>query len=324
MAGKNVRKYLEARGLDAFYDLYHGLWETLYGKGTSLVGFIELIRELEQDNSSFLADTDACAARLKEAFLSLNHFFWPSSCDDLQEYKLREECQMKRWEPFDEAAWDSMFAQLASALKTSLQIWEVCYEKIKAVPLEQMRHPKSIAPVLTKSEEYFDHLSRMCNQEWVEFDVFNNWFLARLRQVGYIIDGAISGIEHILKSEPEPILDEGFRLDLDEITVAEVKFQIFVDPYRNPAIQFTDLPQSRKEAEWDAVWVEVAERLETTAKGLREHLTKLRQHSFAQSAAASAIHERFAEIENALDAFSQIILEMRYQAPLAVLSPKRT
>jgi hypothetical protein len=234
---------------------------------------------------------------------------------------------MKRWEPFDEAAWDSMVAQLGSTLDTSLETWEMCYEKMKAAHLDQMRNPKFIeifTSVLTKSKKHFDYLSRMCNQEWVEFDFFHNWFLARLRQVGYIIDGALSGIERILKSEPESILDEGFRLDLDEITVAVVKFEIFVDPYRNPAIQFTDLSQPRQEAEWDAVWVEVAETLQTTAKELREHSTKLRGHSFAPSASASAIHEQFTEIENALETLSQITLEMRYQAPLACLSPKRT
>jgi hypothetical protein len=324
MAGKNVRKYLEAKRLRAFYDLYHGLSESILGSSKNLTGYIGLLPELQNSNMNSCADADACIARSKDALLSIDDFFWPLACDEIEEYKLREDCQMKRWEPFDGIAWDSMFAQLASTLTASLQIWQGCYEKLRPVHLEQMRNPETIASIMRVSEGHIDYLSRMCNQAWVEFDIFHNWFLARLRQVGSILDGAVSGIECILKSEAVSVPDDEFRQGLDELTAAVVKFEDLISPYRNPAIRFTDLSLRREEAEWDAVWAEVAETLETVVKGLRGHLANLRRHPFAQSAAASAIHERFTEIENALDAFSQIILEMRYQAPLAVLSPKRT
>jgi hypothetical protein len=75
MAGKNVRKYLEARGLDAFYDLYHVLGETILSTAKNLTGYIELIRGLERDNPNFFADADACVVRSKDALRSTQHFF---------------------------------------------------------------------------------------------------------------------------------------------------------------------------------------------------------------------------------------------------------
>ena len=322
MAGKNVREYLEARRLRAFYDLYHGLSESILGSSKNLTGYIRLLPELQKNSMNPCADADACVKRLMDALLSIHDFFWPLACDEIEEYKLREECQMKRWEPFDGTAWDSMFAQLASTLTASLQIWQGCYEKLRPVHLEQMQNPETIASIMKVLEGHIEYLSRMCNQTWVEFDIFHNWFLARLRQVGSILDGAVSGIECILKSETVSFPDDEFRQSLDEMTAAVVKFEDFVSPYRNPAIRFTDLSLQREEAEWDAVWAEVAETLETVIMGLRGHLANLRRHPLAPSATADAMDVRFTQIENVLATFAQIILEMRYQAPLALLSPR--
>ena len=324
MAGKNTRKYLESQGFDAFYDLYRGLSKEIKSKSVNLMGYIEVLRELEKDNKNFLNDTDACVGQLRDASQTLHTFFWPRFCDDIQDHQFRRECWLKRWEPFDEAAWDSMFAELLPSLEKGLQVWEVCYEKIKAAHLEKKVNPKetlSFTSIVTNLEKGLVFLARFCNQEWMEFYFFQNWFLARLRQSSYSMISIVMAMERTLKNEPTPIPEDKFHPELERIAATVTQFKRYISPSYNPDILFADIPLSYKEAEWDAIWAKVAGKVDIMSGELREQLRKLQRLSSRISPSDSTLRGQFKRIESDLEIISRITQEMRYEAPLTCPSP---
>lgn len=337
MAGKKVRNYLKARGFDAFYDLYHGLSEQVGNSSLSIAGYAEIIRLLHKEDPDILSNIKACAqldehvARSKEAAQQIQVFFWPLVYNEnIQDVTLKLKSRLRRWEPFDEAAWDSMFHQMTAILGTSLQSAWVCYEKIKLYPTTQSGSSEKIPHMLTTFEKHWDDLSKMRDQSRVEFDIFNNWFLSRLRQAGHTIAAVLGIIQRSIEGNDVPV---EFRTGLDESIVSTRVLETLAELFKNPdtiermlldrdLLAGRTLP--RDEVAWDSIWAEMAGVMRVSVGKSRDNFQKMKLCLPDPVLESYKIPEEFARVEKSLDDFSNILLEMTDRAPLTNPTADRT
>jgi hypothetical protein len=337
MAGKKVRNYLKARGFNGFYDLYHGLSEQVGSSSLSIVGYAEIIRLLHKEDPDILSNVkacselDECVARSKEAAQQIHGFFWPQvNNEDIKDVNLKLKSRLRRWEPFDEAAWDSMFHQMTAILGTSLQSVWICYEKVKAYPTRQSGNSEKIQNMLTTFEKYWDDLSKMRDQSRVEFDIFNNWFLSRLRQAGHTIVAVLGIIQRSIEGTVVPV---EFRTVLDESIASTRVLETLAELFKNPGtiermlldkdlLARRTLP--RDEVAWDSIWAEMAGVMRVSVGKSRDNLQKMKLCLPDPVFESHKISDEFTRIEKSLDDFSNILLEMIDQSPLTNPPSDRT
>jgi hypothetical protein len=176
MTGQKIREHLSAHDYDHFHELYHALTEVALSKINSLHGYCKIIEILSLQNPEVFSDSDA-AMRLNEFTVlagqfetAMRKFYWPQPIGDLRQTTA---FSMKRWEPYDEAAWETMFAQMVVILQPF--VWSAM-EYCKAVSSGlsgEAPHVENIRQILSQMELRLADLSRLCHAEELESFLFH-------------------------------------------------------------------------------------------------------------------------------------------------------
>jgi hypothetical protein len=229
---------------------------------------------------------------------------------------------MKRWEPFDAAAWDSFFVQMAAAIETCLRVLRGCHQTLKTYPAELS---ESVSNLLARAEQKCLELSKMRDQAALEFDLFNNWFMTRLRRESFAVSAAVRAIQRALVEQPG-VVPLGFLADLDALATHTDELDRLVELFKKPEVidrmlMDKDLlagrPLPRDEAAWNSVWDEMSKVLGIFANQLLGRVQKLKSHPLEPSAAAAKIAEQIALLETIPETITHILLEMTDLTPLA-------
>jgi hypothetical protein len=184
MAGKKLRKYLEKLGPDGFYDLYHAWSENAIVASNGL-GYINLIVQLLKEHPDFQTGKPACTeldAYLdlsQQARYSIREFFWPMT--DAQDYQRPWKERLKRWQPFDEKAWDSIPPQFSVVVQSVLPSLEE-FPKIALACSDGLASPKNtITDLLNKLTEFFQRLHRLSIPAGIEYELLLHHHLFLLK-----------------------------------------------------------------------------------------------------------------------------------------------
>ena len=180
MAGKKLRKYLEKLGSDGFYDLYHAWSENAIVAANGL-GYIDLIVRLikEHPDSPTCTELDAYINLSQQARLSIYEFFWPMT--DAQHYQQPWKERLKRWQPFDENAWDSILPQFSTVLQSVLPPLEK-FPKTALACSDGLTFKKiDITDLLNKLTEFLQRLHRLNIPAGIEYELLIHHHLFLLK-----------------------------------------------------------------------------------------------------------------------------------------------
>lgn len=175
MTGKRIREHLSAHDYDHFHELYHALTEAALSKIYSIHGYCKIIEILSLQNPEVFPDSDA-AIRLKEFTVlagqfatAMRGFYWPQPAEDSRQTTA---FSMKRWEPYDEAAWETMIAQMIAILQPFVRSTEEHYKTFKSFFVDTESSADDVKYLLMQLGKYLNDLSRICNPEEIESFLF--------------------------------------------------------------------------------------------------------------------------------------------------------
>lgn len=184
MAGKKLRVYLEKRGPDGFYELYHAWMENAFVVANGL-GYIDLVVRLIKEHPDFQAgvpagaELDSYVGLSQQTRLSIRDFFWPIT--DAQDTQLPWKERLQRWRPFDEQAWDSIPLQFFAVLQETLPALEKFPQVALAYSDGLTFKDFSIADLLTNLPEYFRRLQRLSIPAGIEYELLIYHHLSHLK-----------------------------------------------------------------------------------------------------------------------------------------------
>src|SRR6185436_9735538 len=166
MAGKQIREVLSPPDADRFYDLYHAVTEEVLVRSLALINYCQIAKMYASKFPEFALNAETAAhlemftVFAKEFDSALRAFYWHKPTED---WKQNRVLNLKRFAPYDEAAWDHMFLQMISILQPFLQPARRHWETASANLPKEASHLDSIKSWLMKMDQYLDDLTRICD-----------------------------------------------------------------------------------------------------------------------------------------------------------------
>lgn len=171
MAGKNIREFLDPPDRERFYELYHGLTEQIQLKVLAMHTYCQLLKLYSTQVPEFALEPVA-AAHLEEfaAFVREFHtvessFFFPKPATDTPHNHL---ASIQRWQPYDEAAWDTMVAQTIEMLQPFLAPARRHYEIAISYAQGESWHWDALRDWLTKIDQSLNDLAQLNDSQKIE------------------------------------------------------------------------------------------------------------------------------------------------------------
>ena len=171
MAGQKISEYLTPPDYDHFYHLYHGMTEVILSKVINIKNYCEVLKQNYSINPDIFSSADAGThlnaflAFSTEFGIAMKVLFWPQQADDSKETTRHS---MKRWEPYDESAWDGMVRQVIDTLQPFLQSAKDHHKKLAVCLNNDASSAAPFKTMLTLMERHLDELSRLCNPQEIE------------------------------------------------------------------------------------------------------------------------------------------------------------
>jgi hypothetical protein len=286
MAGRNVRVYLKNREYDRFFDLLHEMAECMTVESRSVKGYIELIQRLYANkpgvfpDEQFRADLDEYSTFAGEFASSVREFFWSRTNEGTHHDIV---FNIKRWEPYDENAWDAMFSQLTATLQPFLpDLWE-CQRRICSYPPGQSSDSGGIQKLLNDIGPKLDRLSLWCIPEGAEYQLFFHVFLQKIKYSCSSIHMYLDFIKRFYDENPE-VDTAGIRADLDSFMMYVGEVYGSLQPFFWPGT-FDDIPDGDvvdanpwlpyDENVWDAAPAQVSAVCEPFIRTARAYYEKI-------------------------------------------------
>ena len=176
MAGRNIREYLSTTDYDHFYDLYHTMAETM-GSTLSVIQTAYYVMGLLSSqhpevfpDPATRTELEAFSLLSKELGVKVSNFFWPGTRDARTDAEHRSAVRfsVERWQPYDEPAWDNMFAQMIAQLHPFMQSAGTHCKTINSYSLGESPKADDVKNILMVLGQKLDDLTRLCNQDEVE------------------------------------------------------------------------------------------------------------------------------------------------------------
>ena len=176
MAARRIQAYLNEKRYDHFHELFHALTEVVLSKVNSVYGYCQILKIISAQSPEIFPDTAAFAhlaqltALARQFEIDMRQFCWPQPPEDLP--RQTTAFSMKRWVPYDEAAWDAMFTQMIAILQPSIQPVRAYCKTVDSYLTGASPETEKASQMLMRIDNYLDALSRICNPEEVESFLF--------------------------------------------------------------------------------------------------------------------------------------------------------